>query len=410
VSQSPIVGHTPMSMAVPTAPAGYTWEATSEAVAEKYGLPVEEILRFDLNTSPAPPDLVARVLAANIFETNLSEYPPSDYRRLSEAAARVYGVTTREIVVGAGADEVLDMCAKAFLAPGLSAVIAIPTYTMYRVVSEQRGAEVIAVPRLGREHDYAMDLPAMRAAARRATLVWICNPNNPTGRSEPAGAIEALVTGIEDDAAADGRLAPAVVVDEAYAEFAGASLVPLLARHPRLVIVRTASKAYALAGLRVGFALAQRETLELIEPYRPPGSVSTVSVTVVTEALLDPNALESNLERVDRERARLYADLVGLGWRVAPSVTNFLLVDFGSAERAELVAEGLLRRGIVPRTFSQGHPLVDHLRFTVRNEEQNARLVTAAREIDGECAARGADDAPGERTDVATATDEAVPA
>ena len=127
---------TPVSMAFPTAPAGYTWEATSESVAEKYGVPIQRILRFDLNTSPSPPELVGRVLAANRFETSLSEYPPSDYRRLSEAAAAVYGVRREEVLVGAGADEILDMTAKAFLAPGLAAVIATPTYSMYRVVSE----------------------------------------------------------------------------------------------------------------------------------------------------------------------------------------------------------------------------------------------------------------------------------
>ena len=373
-----------MSMAVPTAPATYTWEATSEAVAAKYGVPLEQILRFDLNTAPAPPELVARILASNRFETPLSEYPPSDYRRLSEAAASVYGVDRSQVLVGAGADEVLDMCAKAFLALGLSAVVAIPTYGMYRVVSEQRGAEVTAVPRRGPQAGYAIDVDAMRAAARRATLVWLCNPNNPTGRTEPAGAIARLLAGIEADAATDGRPAPVLVVDEAYAEFAGESLVPLLKAHERLIVVRTASKAYALAGLRVGFALAQRRTLELIEPYRPPGSVSTISVTVVTEALRDPRLLQDNLERVDRERSRLFADLDELGWRVEPSVTNFLLVDFETPEEAERVAEGLLRRGLVPRTFPQGHPLVDHLRFTVRTAADNARLVAAAREIASE--------------------------
>jgi histidinol-phosphate aminotransferase len=172
-----------------------------------------------------------------------------------------------------------------------------------------------------------------------------------------------------------------VVVDEAYAEFAGQSLIPLLAAHPRLVVVRTASKAYALAGLRVGFAVARRETLELIEPYRPPGSVSTVSVTVVTEALRRQDVLEESLERVDRERARLYTEMREVGWRVEPSVTNFLLVDFGTAEEAERVSEALLHRGLVPRTFPLGHPLVDHLRFTVRTSDDNDRLVAAAREI-----------------------------
>jgi histidinol-phosphate aminotransferase len=376
-------------MAVPTAPAGYTWEATSEAVAEKYGVPVDAVVRFDLNTSPAAPELVGRVLAAGKFEMPLSEYPPSDYRRLSEAAADVYGVQRNEVVVGAGADEILDMSAKAFLWPGLTALVAIPTYSMYRVVSEQRGARVVPVMRLGRDQAYALDIPAIRAAARvdAVSLIWLCNPNNPTGRAEAPGAIARLIDGLDADAAADDRTPPVVLIDEAYAEFAGESAVPLIPTHPRLVVVRTASKAYALAGLRVGFALAQRETLERIEPYRPPGSVSTISVTVVTDALRDPSAMEANVERIEAERARLSAELAAVGWRVDPSVTNFVLVGFGSAENAGRVAEALLRRGLVPRTFAQGHPLVDHLRFTVQDSPRNTRLIAAAREIAAEEAA-----------------------
>ena len=375
------MSHSPMSMASPTAPAVYTWEATNDAVAAKYGVPVDQILRFDLNTSPAPPDLVARVLAANRFETSLSEYPPSDYARLSEAAAEVYGVRRSEVLVGAGADEILDMIAKAFLAPGLSAAVAVPTYLMYRVVSEQRGARVIPVPRLGVDQDYAIDVDATRTAAREAALVWLCNPNNPTGRSERPGTIVRLLTALAADAVEEGRRPPAVAIDEAYAEFTGESAIPLLGTYPDLVVIRTASKAYALAGLRVGFALARRETLEKIEPYRPPGSVSTVSVTVVTAALRDRGALEANIERVESERVRLTAMLGEIGWDVHPSVTNFLLVGFGDPARAERVADGLLHRGLVPRTFPMGHPLNAFLRFTVRAPHENDRLIAAAREI-----------------------------
>ena len=260
-------------------------------------------------------------------------------------------------------------------------MVAVPTYSMYRVVSEQRGATVVAVPRLGPADSYGLDVDAMRVAGRQASLIWLCNPNNPTGRAERPDTIARLLEGLAADAAADNRLPPAVAVDEAYAEFSGESSIPLLGAYPRLVIIRTASKAYALAGLRVGFALAERETLEFIEPYRPPGSVSTISVTVVAEALKDQVTLEANIERIEAERARLSAELRSLGWRVDPSVTNFLLVDFGSAADAERTADGLLRRALVPRTFSAGHPLVGHLRFTVRNTAENDRLIQAAREI-----------------------------
>jgi histidinol-phosphate aminotransferase len=372
---------TPVTAASPTQPASYSWEATNEEVAARYGMPVEAIVRFDLNTSPAPPDLAARILAAGRFETSLSEYPPSDYRRLVEAAAARYGVEREELLVGAGADEVLDLAGKAFLPPGGAAVIPAPSYAMYRVITEQRGARAISVPRRAAEDGWAMDPDAVRAAAREADLVWLCSPNNPTGLPEPDGAIEGLLEGLAADAAGAGRHAPAVILDEAYAEFVGGSLVSLRHRYPRLVVVRTASKAYALAGLRVGFAIARPETIAEIAPYRPPGSVATSSVTVVTEALLDPTILDANLARVARERDRLADALRAAGWAVGRSVTNFLLADLGSPERAGAIAEGLLRRGLVPRTFPADHPLAGYLRVTVRDGAENDRLIAAAREI-----------------------------
>jgi histidinol-phosphate aminotransferase len=375
---------TPVTFTSPTAPASYSWEATDEEVSARYGVPIERIVRFDLNTSPAPPDLAGRVLGAGRFETPLSEYAPSDYRRLVAAAAARYGVRTNEIIVGAGADEILDIAGKVFLPPGATAIVPTPSYAMYRVITEQRGAQVVAVPRLGSEDGYAMDLPAVRAAARAAALVWLCSPNNPTALPEPDGAIEALLDGLVEDAAAGGRDAPIVVLDEAYAEFVDRSLVGLRERYPRLIVVRTASKAYALAGLRVGFGIARPEVIARLNPFRPPGSVSTVSVTVVTEALLDPSAAAANVERVVNERERLRAALEDLGWAVGPSVTNFLLVDLGSTKRAAAIAEGLLRLGLVPRTFPAGHPLDDHLRLTVRAPDENDRLIEAARGLAAE--------------------------
>ena len=375
---------TPVTFTSPTAPAAYVWEATDEEVAARYGIPIERVARFDLNTSPAPPDLAVRLLAANAFDRPISEYPPSDYRRLVAAAAARYGVGPDELLVGAGADEILDLVAKAFLPPGGSAVIPTPSYAMYRVETEQRGATVRAVPRLGPDSGYAMDVAGVRAAARGANVVWLCSPNNPTALPEPDGAIESLLAGIVEDAAADAAEPAIVVLDEAYAEFTGRSLVALRATYPRLVVIRTASKAYALAGLRVGFAIARPEIIGRLAPYRPPGSVAVPSVHIVTEALLDDGILAVNLGRVERERERLTTELGASGWQIGPSVTNFVLVDFGTAEVAGRVAEALLARGLVPRTFGPGHPLAHCLRITVRSVEEDDRLIEAARELAGE--------------------------
>jgi histidinol-phosphate aminotransferase len=367
----------PFAVTPATEPASYAWEATDEGVAERFGIPVSQVMRFDLNTSPSPPALLGRILAGGRFETRLSEYPPGDYRHLIDAAAATYGVGVDEVVPGAGADEILDMCTKAFLPAGGAAVISTPTYAMYRVHAEQRGGHVVAVPRLGPDRGWAMDLPAVRAAARSAALVWACNPNNPTGQSEPDRAIESLLEGIASDAAADGRPAPAVMVDEAYSEFSGRTVIPLRTRFPNLVSVRTASKAYAMAGLRVGFAVAAPETLRRIALYRPPGSIGTISATAVAAALRDPAEMRANVERVDRERPRLSAALAAAGWRPQPSETNFVLVDLVTAERSAAAAAALMRRGLVPRTFGHDHPLAHCLRLTIRDPDEDDRLVAA---------------------------------
>ena len=230
---------TPATMVSPTKPASWSWEATSESVAERYGIPVEQVVRFDQNTSPAPPELVARLLAAGRFEVSISEYPPSDYRRLIEAAAARYGVTFEEILVGAGADECLDLCAKAFVPHGGCAVVPVPTYAMYGILTDQRRAETIRVPRRPAADGFALDVPAMRtavaavAAARPETsrpaadLVWLCNPNNPTATREPEGRIAELLSALRGDAEAAGRPLPTVVLDEAYVEFGSESLISL---------------------------------------------------------------------------------------------------------------------------------------------------------------------------------------
>ncbi len=372
---------TPVTFDPPTAPSSYSWEATDEEVAARYGLDPATIVQFDLNTSPAPPALMAGLLAAGRFEAPLSEYPPTDYRRLVDAAAARYGVTPAEILVGAGADEILDIVGKVFIPAGGRAVVPTPTYAMYRVLTEQRAASVVAVPRLPAAAGFALDLGATLAAAGDAAVVWLCSPNNPTALAEPDGTIAALLAGLTKEAAAAKRAAPIVVLDEAYAEFVGTSLIGLRDAYPNLIVVRTASKAYALAGLRVGFAVARPELIARMNPFRPPGSISTVSVTLVTEALRDPAILDANLERVATERARLTGALRTAGWSVGPSVTNFVLVDFGSTDRAARVAEGLLRRGLVPRTFGAAHPLADHLRLTVRDPGENDRLIEAATDL-----------------------------
>ncbi len=357
----------------------YVWEPTTDFLAAKYGLPRESIVQFDVNTSPVPPDL--RDVLAGPFDPPLSEYPPSDYAGLVAAAAESYGVAPDEILPTAGADEALDLTARAFLREGSVAVGAVPTYAMYQIVTEQRGARFRSVSRLPADAGFELDMPALAEAARGADLVWLCEPNNPTGTAEPPERIAELLDLLATDATREGRPAPAVAVDEAYAEFVGRSVLPLRARYQGLVVVRTLSKAHALAGARVGFAVARPETLAPILSYRAPASVATVSAALATAALRRPDLAVANVARIAGQRARLIGELTRLGWRPYPSQASFILVRFGSVEIAAQAAESLLRRGLVPRTFGPDHPLADCLRLTVRSVQENDRLIRAAKEI-----------------------------
>ena len=357
----------------------YDWEPTTEFLAAKYGLPREAIVRYDVNTSPLPPDL--RDVLAGPFVPVLSEYPPSDYAALVDAAAAAYAVGADELLPTAGADEALDLSARAFLREGSVAVAAVPTYAMYRIVTEQRGATFREVPRMSAEAGFGLDIPALVQASRGADLVWLCEPNNPTGSAEPPERIEALLVHLATDSASVGRRPPAVVIDEAYAEFTGLSTIGLLNRYPRLAVIRTLSKAHALAGARVGFAVARPQTLALIKSFRAPASVSTVSAALAGAALSNPELAAANVAMIAEQRDRLIAELSAIGWRPYPSRVNFVLVQFSSPGAAAAAAEALLKTGLVPRTFGPEHPLADCLRLTVRSAAENDRLIAAARGI-----------------------------
>ena len=355
--------------AVPPQSQVHTWEPSNAAIAARYGLRPQDILRFDTNTVPLPPAMVPDALRGP-FEPPLNEYPDSSYAQLTAAAAAYIGVERHELIVGAGADEVLDLVAKAYLPAGSSALVPIPTYAMYGVLTGQRAARIVSVPRRGLGDGYALDVPAIVARLPAARLVWLCSPNNPTGVADSPTDLEQVVS-----AAANLPDPPLVVVDEAYFEFAHQTVVGWRGSYRNLLVVRTMSKAFALAGTRVGFGVADRSVIERLERVRPPGSVSTISAHVAALALREPAYALANVAALSAEREWLAAQLASRGWTPAPSVTNFVLVSIGDHDAAERAADGLLRAGIVPRTFGPANPLRGHLRLTVRSRPENERLL-----------------------------------
>ena len=355
----------------PAASQVYTWEPSDRAIAARYGLQAEDVVRFDTNTSPVAPAFIGSVLAEP-FDPPLNEYPDSSYEELTEAAAAYVGVATDRVVVGAGADEVIDLVAKAWLTEGSRALIPVPTYAMYAVLSSQRRADIERIPRRPAEDGYALDLDALLPRLAGAAVVWLCAPNNPTGAAEDPATLMLVA-----HEAASLAEPPLIAIDEAYFEFVEMSAVTWLERFSNLLVIRTVSKAFGLAGVRVGYGVGSRETIARLERVRPPGSISTISAALAAAALRHPEVARENAARLASERDRLVARLTEAGWPPAPSVTNFLLVPFGSPETGDAVGEHLMRSGIVPRTFGADHPLAGYLRLTVRTRAENERLVAA---------------------------------
>ena len=298
----------------------------------------------------------------------LNRYPEPHPQVLAQRLARLYGVQERQLLPGRGSDESIDLLVRGFCRAGVdNVVICPPTFGMYAVAARIQGAEVREVPLL-REQGFALDTARVLAACDSNTkIVFLCSPNNPTGNAMAPAAMEQLLVALSDKAL--------VVIDEAYIEFSGdRSLTTELARFPNLVVLRTLSKAYGLAGARVGSLIAAPEIVALLAKVIPPYSIPQLTIEAVL-ATLGEGQLAIQLERVAqvcKERGRLSAALASCKpvQKIWPSVANFLLVDFADAQAvldAARVAKLLIRdmRNVSPHS----------LRISVGSPEQNDRLI-----------------------------------
>jgi histidinol-phosphate aminotransferase len=345
------------------------------------GKPIEElerelgltnIIKLASNENPFGPS----PLALDAMQRALADswlYPDGSGHVLKQKLAARLGVGINQLTLGNGSNDVLVLLAEAFLKPGLEAVYSQYAFAVYPIAIQSTGATGIAVPALGPNSDMPLghDLAAMaRAITPRTRLLFIANPNNPTGTWMPANELEAFIAAVPANVV--------VALDEAYFEYTeGMGLqngIEWLGRYPNLVVFRTFSKAYGLAGVRVGFAVSHPTIADMLNRVRQPFNVSVVGLAGAAAALDDPAHVSAAVKLAVAERMRVAARLASGGTRVVPSAGNFLLLHAGANAKQRF--DALLRQGIIVRPVGN-YQLPEHLRVTLGTVEQNDRFLSA---------------------------------
>ncbi len=325
-------------------------------------------VKLDANEAPAdfPPELKDEVLR-RLMDIDFSRYPEKLAGELQTTLGEFLGVGSDKILLGNGSDELIQMLALAF-GTGRKVLYPAPTFSMYRLSALIAGAEPVAVPLTA---NFGLDAESLIAAAEgEPGLIFICNPNNPTGNSFPTASIERILQ----------ETRAVVAVDEAYADYAGQSLLPLVERYERLVILRTFSKAFGLAGIRVGYAVAGPGLLSELAKVKPPYSLNCFALAVAKVAVEYPGYRQERIVLAAEERERVCRRLQALsGIQPYPSETNFIL--FRAAGRGAAVGEALRARGIAIRSFGRDEMLTDCLRVSIGSKSDNDRFLTEVSSI-----------------------------
>ncbi len=332
-------------------------------LARELGLEEAGIIKLASNENPlGVSPLAQRAIGAVLVD--LARYPDGNGFELKQAISRRLGVSPDQIVLGNGSNDVLELAARAFLTPKASAVYSQHAFAVYPLAVQAIGAAGIEVP----AREFGHDLKAMRDAVRADTrLIFIANPNNPTGTFARAPDLEGFLGAVPRDVL--------VVLDEAYNEYLTPGLrcdsIAWLERFPNLVVTRTFSKVYGLAGLRVGYALAGAKVADLMNRVRQPFNVSSIGLAAAAAALDDAEFVRTSFELNQSGMRQITGGLERLGLGYIPSYGNF--VSFKVKAAAE-VFRRLLKLGVIVRPIA-GYGLPDYLRVTIGLETENARFL-----------------------------------
>jgi histidinol-phosphate aminotransferase len=337
-----------------------------EEIARKYGISLDEIVKLASNENPlGPPPKAVEILKENAGE--VSVYPDNDARELRSEIADYTGLDEKNIIVGNGSDEVLELTVKLFLDKGDEAIIPIPTFSVYNSLVKIYAGKPVYVP-LDDGFNFNVD-KIIENISKKTKLVFICSPNNPSGSvlSE-----DGLLKILEEDVV--------VVLDEAYAEFSDVSNIGKVSDYENLIVTRTFSKAFGLAGLRIGYGAADDRIIDYMFRVKTPFSVNLLAQKAAIAALKDREHLKKTVELVRRERDNLISMLGKLPKiAVYPSQANFVLINMReSGMSSRKIVDALLRKGVIVRDCSSFYGMDEyHIRVSIGKPEENKRFFEA---------------------------------
>jgi len=331
---------------------------------------IDEIVKLASNENALGPSPKA-VQALQAALSDIHRYPDNGCYYLREKLAEKYGVDRSQLLFGHGSNEVIQLIVLAFLTPDEEVITAGQTFILYPIMSNARGARVLEVPL----KDFTYDLEAMAGRITDKTkIIFISNPNNPTGTMADAASFRTFMQQVPADVL--------VVLDEAYGEYVMSPAYPdsleYLRQGRNIIILRTFSKAYGLAGLRIGYALCPALLVNYMERVRVPFNVNYLAQVAALAALDDKEHLRRSQDNNQKGLAYIYAELKGMGLVYIPTHSNFLLVNLGT--RAEDVYQKLLREGVIIRSMAS-YGLDNYVRVTIGLPEENERFISSLRKV-----------------------------
>jgi histidinol-phosphate aminotransferase len=338
-----------------------------EEVARELGLPAEDFIKLASNENPLGPSPAALAAMQKVI-SNLHLYPDGNAFYLKQKLAQKLGVNTSNLILGNGSNEIIEFVGHALMGPGVDVVMSQYCFAVYPIVTRLFGANPIVVP----ARDYGHDLPGiLKAITSRTKVIFVANPNNPTGTLASNEQILRLVNEVPKNVL--------LVMDEAYIEFLDepVDLVTLVrdGKHPNLLLMRTFSKIFGLAGLRLGYGIAHPELVAALEKVRQPFNINSIAQAGALAALDDVEHVRKTRAN-NSEGLRFFVEhLRGLGLEFIPSAANFILVRVGEGQ---LVFEALQKSGVIVRPLG-GYQLPEWIRISIGTPEENARCLAALR-------------------------------